>query len=146
MHNFFVCACKSQDLAQSQKKIARSHDRETVSFRNSEQELELGIHNSLLHGPRIKYLIEVHSSGNIYIIQENEGNIFLSVESDYCPMQSSILSNLSHGKGMLTFFKSFKTFSHLSVNSCKECMSLTKWYASLFFLYIQVINNMFLQP
>ena len=37
MHTFLVCAYKSQDFAQSQKKIARSHDRETVSFRNSEQ-------------------------------------------------------------------------------------------------------------
>ena len=36
MHNFLVCACKSQDFAQSQKICARSHDRETVSFRNSE--------------------------------------------------------------------------------------------------------------
>ena len=35
MHKFLVCACKSQDFAQSQKKFARSHDRETVTFRNS---------------------------------------------------------------------------------------------------------------
>ena len=30
MHIFLVCACKSQDFAQSQKIFARSHDRETV--------------------------------------------------------------------------------------------------------------------
>ena len=30
-----VYACKSQDFAQSQKIFARSHDRETVTFRNS---------------------------------------------------------------------------------------------------------------
>ena len=35
MHNFLVCACKSQDFLQSQLNFARSHDRETVSFRNS---------------------------------------------------------------------------------------------------------------
>ena len=35
MHNILVCACKSQDFAQSQKKIAQSHDREIVTFRNS---------------------------------------------------------------------------------------------------------------
>ena len=35
MHKFLVCACKSQDFAQSQKFFARSHDRETVTFRNS---------------------------------------------------------------------------------------------------------------
>ena len=35
MHNCLVFACKSQDFAQSQKFCARSHDRETVSFRNS---------------------------------------------------------------------------------------------------------------
>ena len=32
MHKFLVCACKSQDIAQSQKKFARLHDRETVIF------------------------------------------------------------------------------------------------------------------
>ena len=35
MHKFLVCAYKSQDFAQSQKFFARSHDRETVNFRNS---------------------------------------------------------------------------------------------------------------
>ena len=34
MHKLLVCACKSQDFAQSQKKFVRSHDRETVTFRN----------------------------------------------------------------------------------------------------------------
>ena len=36
MHNFLVCACKSQDFAQSQKKIARLHDRETMTYKNSD--------------------------------------------------------------------------------------------------------------
>ena len=35
MHNFVVRTCKSQGFAQSQKLFARSHDRETVTFRNS---------------------------------------------------------------------------------------------------------------
>ena len=35
MHTFLVCACKYQDFARSQKYFARSHDRETVTFRNS---------------------------------------------------------------------------------------------------------------
>ena len=35
MHKFLVCACISQDFAQSQKKIVRLHDRETLTFRNS---------------------------------------------------------------------------------------------------------------
>ena len=35
MHKFLVCAYKSQDVAQSQKKFALSHDRETMTFRNS---------------------------------------------------------------------------------------------------------------
>ena len=35
MRKLLVCACKSQDFAQSQKKIARSHDRETGTFINS---------------------------------------------------------------------------------------------------------------
>ena len=36
MHNFLVCAYKSQDFAQNLKKFAQSHDRESVTFRNSE--------------------------------------------------------------------------------------------------------------
>ena len=35
MHKFLVFACKSQDFAQIQKNFARSHDRVTVTFRNS---------------------------------------------------------------------------------------------------------------
>ena len=35
IHKLLVCACKSQDFAQSQKKIARLYDREIVTFRNS---------------------------------------------------------------------------------------------------------------
>ena len=35
MHKFLVCACKSQDFAQSQKFFARSHGRLTAHFRNS---------------------------------------------------------------------------------------------------------------
>ena len=33
MHNFSVCAYKSQDFAQSHKNLARSHDHATVTFR-----------------------------------------------------------------------------------------------------------------
>ena len=36
MHKFLVCLYKYQDFAQSQKNFARSHDRETVTFRNSD--------------------------------------------------------------------------------------------------------------
>ena len=35
MHNFLVCAYKSQDFAQNLKKFAQSHDCMTVTFRNS---------------------------------------------------------------------------------------------------------------
>ena len=41
-HNFLVCACNSQDFAatqenfaQNQENFARSHNRATVTFRNS---------------------------------------------------------------------------------------------------------------
>ena len=39
MHKVLVSAYKSQDFAQSQKKFAWSHDRETVTLRNSGQTL-----------------------------------------------------------------------------------------------------------
>ena len=34
MHTFLVCTCKSRNFAQSQKIFVRSHDRETVTFKN----------------------------------------------------------------------------------------------------------------
>ena len=42
MHNFFVCAYKSQDFAQSQNIFARSHNPKTVTFRNSESVPQMG--------------------------------------------------------------------------------------------------------
>ena len=39
MHKFLVCACKFQDFVQNQKTFARLQDRETVTFRNSENSL-----------------------------------------------------------------------------------------------------------
>ena len=38
MHRFLVCTYKSQDFAQIQENFARSHDRVTVTFRNSGQD------------------------------------------------------------------------------------------------------------
>ena len=35
INKFLVCACKFQYFAQSQKTFAQSHDRVTVTFRNS---------------------------------------------------------------------------------------------------------------
>ena len=34
-HKFLVCAYNSQHFAQTQENVARSHDRATVTFRNS---------------------------------------------------------------------------------------------------------------
>ena len=39
MYKFLVCAYKSQDFAQSQNLFARSHNCETVTFRNSDPEI-----------------------------------------------------------------------------------------------------------
>ena len=39
MHNLLVCAYKSQDFSKIQKKIAMPHDRVTVTFRNSDEEV-----------------------------------------------------------------------------------------------------------
>ena len=42
MHTFLDCTYKSQDFAQTQENFARSHDRETVIFRNSAYTLTNG--------------------------------------------------------------------------------------------------------
>ena len=36
IHTFLLCAYKSQNVAQSQENFARSHNRATVIFRNSD--------------------------------------------------------------------------------------------------------------
>ena len=36
MHNFLVCTYHSQNFAQIPENFARSHDRETVTFKNSD--------------------------------------------------------------------------------------------------------------
>ena len=46
MHKFLVCTCKSQDFAQSQKNFARSHDRMTVTFRNSVYNVQCTLYNA----------------------------------------------------------------------------------------------------
>ena len=38
-----VCSYKSQNFAQSQKNVARLHDRETATFRNSGLEIQRSI-------------------------------------------------------------------------------------------------------
>ena len=43
MHKLLVCACKSQNFAQSQKKFAQLHNRETVAFINSESLILLSL-------------------------------------------------------------------------------------------------------
>ena len=35
MQKYLVCACKSHNFAQSHNLFARSHDRETVTFKSS---------------------------------------------------------------------------------------------------------------
>ena len=35
MHKRLICAYKSKNVAQNQRNFARSHDRETMTFRNS---------------------------------------------------------------------------------------------------------------
>ena len=42
MHTFLGCTYNSQDFAQTQENFARSHDRETVTFRNSACILAVG--------------------------------------------------------------------------------------------------------
>ena len=56
MLKFLVCAYKSQYFGQSQKFFARSHDRETVTFRNSACRLDsLALSNSPLD--RMSFLL-----------------------------------------------------------------------------------------
>ena len=49
MHIFLVCACKSQDFVQSQKKCVWSHDLVTVTFRNSGRDVFLRLAAKYLH-------------------------------------------------------------------------------------------------
>ena len=57
MHNFLVCAYKSQDFAQNLKNFARSHDRTTVTFRNSGQQYT----NDKFSGKTVSQMIRDYS-------------------------------------------------------------------------------------
>ena len=47
MHKFLVCVYNSQDFAPTQENFARSHNRDTVTFRNSENILHQNTKNRL---------------------------------------------------------------------------------------------------
>ena len=78
MHRFWVCTYKSQDFAQSQTNFARSHDRETVTFRNS-----------VLHAPIFfkvykKYkLIDNVKMAGIWAIVVTAGHIIIKEKENY---------------------------------------------------------------
>ena len=55
IHIFLVYSYKSQDFAQSNRNFARSHDRMTVTFRNSVQHLLI----SLARGLRYFHYVEL---------------------------------------------------------------------------------------
>ena len=59
MHDFAICACISQDFAQSQKIFARSHDRMTVTFKNSDIVLKVEqFHQRKLLGQKTEFLVQ----------------------------------------------------------------------------------------
>ena len=60
MHEYLVYAYKSQDFAQCQKNFARSHDRETVTFRNSDKLLYIFNTLSLPVIATFHTLLDVH--------------------------------------------------------------------------------------
>ena len=66
MYKLLVYACKSQDFAQSQKKIAQSHNHETLTFRNSVVKCHLqpvtnANNHSQRHSPNLPYSEGVNS-------------------------------------------------------------------------------------
>ena len=67
MHNFLVCAYKSQDFAQNLKIFARSHDCMTVTFRN------FVIREPVYGGPQVRHLLETLSV-QVFSIKGNSGS------------------------------------------------------------------------
>ena len=58
MHNYLVCAYKSQEFAQSQNFFALLHNHETVTFRNSANRLTLQMTDpTKLHQEKIPFII-----------------------------------------------------------------------------------------
>ena len=53
MHQFLVCASKSQDFAQSQENFAPSYGRETVTFRNSGPVLVVTTKNNIKYDKKL---------------------------------------------------------------------------------------------
>ena len=63
MHKFLACACKSQDFTQGQKNFARSHDRMTARFRNSEY--------CLTKSNRLGLIYKLKKQNSFYPIKQN---------------------------------------------------------------------------
>ena len=71
IHDIFVCAFKSQDFTQSQENFARSHDCETVTFRNCDLNSPLLLSKFLLLfqfiwvWPTFKYVTPAATTGMV---------------------------------------------------------------------------------
>ena len=65
IHQFLICAYKSQDFAQSKENVGRSHDRETVTFRNSAVMIYIFVSSFLLLQFKPKFRCNAILFGNL---------------------------------------------------------------------------------
>ena len=81
MHTLLVCAYNSQDLAQNQENFARSHNPETVTFRNS-RTASLNIHKSFTKPSMAKKLNVIVC---VQTVQTDPGNLYGILGASYIP-------------------------------------------------------------
>ena len=87
MHTFLVCAFTSQDFTQSQKNFARSHDLETVTFRNSASVYISAVQYTSVYMSAVQYT-------SVYISEVQYTSVYIS-EVQYTSLYMSAVQYTS---------------------------------------------------
>ena len=149
MHEFLVCACKSQDFAQSQKKFARSYDGETVTFRNS------GVRLHVTHGMWHRTCDTWHVTHDFFLIFSSSiffffiyfgisATIWTSQEIQWYPMQdfNCHIDQYKKGESVFPFPYSQKSqgcANCLNMNIARGCNALHCTALDSIVLYFSVL-------
>ena len=106
MHKLSGCVCISQDFAQSQKFFARSHDRETVTFRNSDFRKHLQHRASIANSKDMNSLVEkrpwhslVHSWMKLVslVYLRGSSHMILTKNGGYTPPLPPLSAKIKNG-------------------------------------------------
>ena len=121
MHKFLVCSYNSQDFAKTQENFAWSHDRETVTFRNSASSRSFGLGFFSL-GPKKVFIQFLPILDFLKLYLENRSNrnhqeLDKALNQGYYPyIRSSDIGKPNQNYFKLVFLSFHFLFDRLSVS------------------------------